>query len=70
MYLESSFPGGGGDRECLSCRQPILRDQASTRVAFQSDPHGHRGLTGHYHLACSKVFASLARVVNMNPLRR
>jgi hypothetical protein len=70
MYLESSFPGGGGDCECLSCRQPILRDQASTHVAFASDPLGHRGLTGRYHLACSKPFASLARVVNMNPWRR
>jgi len=37
------------------------------RVDFLNDPEGSRGLTGMYHQQCSKVFRSLARVVNMNP---
>jgi hypothetical protein len=36
-------------------------------VEFQTDPNGTDGLTGDYHLECSKPFASLAYVVNLNP---
>jgi hypothetical protein len=64
------MPGGGGDPYeawCSSCRNPITGGQRKVRVTFNTDPHGHKGLTGDYHAECSKPFESLARVVNMNP---
>jgi hypothetical protein len=64
----SLFEGGRfGRRWCLACKQPILTQQRATRVEFQTDPEGLNGLTGEYHLECSKPFSSLARVINMNP---
>jgi hypothetical protein len=51
----------------MACCQPIRQGQPATRVEFQTDPDGAQGLSGMYHLQCSKVFQSLARVVNMNP---
>jgi hypothetical protein len=57
---------GGNEPWCVSCHAPITNDQRSVRVRFDSDPHGHRGLTGEYHEDCSKPFASLARVINLN----
>jgi hypothetical protein len=36
-------------------------------VTFNTDPHGHKGLTGDYHAGCSKPFESMARIVNLNP---
>jgi hypothetical protein len=64
----SSFDGGrDGARWCRACKQPIFKHQSATRVEFQTDPHGTGGLTGDYHLACSKPFASLAYVINLNP---
>jgi hypothetical protein len=71
VYLEDSFARGGGHGGpvCLACQQPILQGQAVARVEFVSDPHGYKGLSGAYHLSCSKPFASLARVINLNPWR-
>lgn len=64
----STYEGGAfGTPWCRACKQPILKIQRATRVDFQTDPGGERGLSGDYHVACSKPFASLARVVNMNP---
>lgn len=64
----SQFEGGAyGTPLCRACKQPILKDQRATRVEFQTDPDGANGLTGDYHSDCSKPFASLARVVNLNP---
>jgi hypothetical protein len=64
----SLFEGGRfGRRWCLACKQPILTQQRATRVEFQSDPEGLNGLTGEYHVERSKPFASLARVINLNP---
>jgi hypothetical protein len=40
------------------------------RVDFSNDPHGHKGLSGLYHEACGKRFASLARAINMLSFRR
>ena len=67
MYLDESFAfgGGHGGPSCCACKQPILEGQRSTRIAFASDPSGVRGLTGSYHLACSKPFDSLSRAINM-----
>jgi hypothetical protein len=63
-----NFEGGRyGRRWCLACKQPILQEQRARRVEFQTDPSGANGLTGDYHLECSKPYASLARVVNLNP---
>jgi hypothetical protein len=64
----STFEGGAyGSPWCRACREPIREDQPATRVAFQTDPHGENGLTGDYHVACSKPFVGLARVINLNP---
>jgi hypothetical protein len=64
----SSFDGGGySGRWCRACKQSILKHHRATRVEFQTDPNGTDGLTGDYHLECSKPFASLAYVVNLNP---
>jgi hypothetical protein len=73
LYLdEESFASGGGYGAplCLSCKQPIVNGQPSTRVTFRTDPDGHAGLTGDYHLACSRPFASLAHVINLDPWGR
>ena len=51
---------------CTSCKAPITSDQRRVRVSFDNDPHGFQGLTGDYHEACSRPFASMARVGNMN----
>jgi hypothetical protein len=69
MPLDGSSFGGGasGRRWCRACRQEILKNQPSTRVEFQSDPNGTDGLTGDYHLQCSKPFVSIARVLNLKP---
>jgi hypothetical protein len=69
VYLDENFAfGGGGDRvpSCCACKQPIREGERSIRVEFRTDPKGTEGLTGEYHLACGKPFASLARVVNMD----
>ena len=65
MYLDEQLPGGGGGRYCLSCRKLIARGERA-RVEFRTDPDGSDGLTGDYHIACSKPYAALARVINMN----
>jgi hypothetical protein len=64
--------GGGEPREpwCASCKAPITRDERSVRVHFDNDPHGFHGLSGEYHEACGKPFASMARVINLNWLGR
>lgn len=64
----SEFDRGGYDgRWCRACKRPILKHERATRVEFNTDPNGADGLTGDYHLACSKPFASLAHVVNLKP---
>jgi hypothetical protein len=69
MYLDEGFAfgGGHGGPSCRACNQPILEGERATHISFRSDPDGTRGYTGDYHLACSKPFASLARVINLNP---
>lgn len=72
MPLDSSGGGfGGGDHSpfCVRCNLPI-GDQPSLRLNFPQDPHGHDGLTGIYHTACSKPFAAFERILNMNPWAR
>jgi hypothetical protein len=63
--------GGGGSNEpwCTRCKTPITRNQRSVRIAFDDDPHGHKGLSGLYHEACSKPFASLARALKVLSFR-
>ncbi|HUO87728.1 MAG TPA: hypothetical protein VMU08_01035 [Rhizomicrobium sp.] len=67
VFLDEQLSAGGGfgGRSCRACKQPILKGQASTRLAFDQDPNGVKGLTGDYHVACSKPFDSLARALNM-----
>ena len=59
--------GGWQGPVCRSCGQAILPDERATHIAFDNDRYGFKGLTGDYHLACSKPFSSLARVINMKP---
>jgi hypothetical protein len=66
MYLQDAAKGGGfGGAWCRSCKEPILEGERSARVEFASDPRGIKELTGDYHEACSKPFASLANAINM-----
>jgi hypothetical protein len=63
MYLNDGFSGGGSEGPvCRACKQPILKGQPTTRVIFEGNPHG---MSGDYHRACSKPFASLAGALNM-----
>jgi hypothetical protein len=72
VYLDERFSGGGGFNRpsCRACKQPIEHGTRSIRVEFNNDPNGAKGLTGEYHIACSKPFASMARIINMNPWAR
>jgi hypothetical protein len=66
MYLQDFSNGGGCGRGwCLSCKQPIHENEPSARIEFASDPSGIQGLTGDYHVPCSKPYASLARALDM-----
>jgi hypothetical protein len=69
MALDALPGGEPGFRWCRACRQEIRHGEPATHVHFQTDPQGTQGLTGAYHQQCSRPFASLARVVNMNPWR-
>lgn len=69
LYLEEKTPGSGPMGPfCLCCGRLIARGERA-RVEFRTDPDGADGLTGDYHLICSKPFAALARVINMNMWR-
>ena len=59
--------GGGGPEGswCRACKGPIAKEQRKTRVFFESDPHGFKGLTGDYHESCSRPFASMARALKV-----
>jgi len=71
MPLDGS-PGGEEPRGpwCASCKSAITDSQRKVHVHFDTDPHGFRGLTGDYHEACGKPFASMARAINMLSFRR
>ena len=67
------MPAGGSGPHgpfCTSCQGLISDDERKVRIHFNNDPHGHRGLSGLYHDACSKPFASLAHVINMTSFGR
>ena len=66
MYFDEPFSSGGWSGPfCRSCGGPITPAQEALRITFHHDPDGARGFTGDYHLACGKLFAELARVMNM-----
>lgn len=70
MYFDDRFSRGGGEPHgpvCRGCKQPIESGQKMQRVKFESDPSGFKGMTGDYHAECSKLFSSLAHIVNMKP---
>jgi hypothetical protein len=66
VYLDEPFPAGGGHfgPTCRACKNPIHKHEPATRLDFSNDPDGAKGLTGDYHLACSKPFASIAQAMN------
>jgi hypothetical protein len=59
----SEWNGGSGPW-CRACKQPIEAHQQSTHIRFDNDPNGFDGLTGDYHLPCSKPFSSIARALD------
>lgn len=66
MPLDGTYGGGGPHGPwCTSCKAPITQSQRRVRIRFENDPHGFRGLTGDYHEACGKPFASLAHVIRV-----
>lgn len=68
MYLDEFQYArwGGPDRpSCRACKQPILERERSRSITFDNDRNGRKGLTGEYHLSCSRPFDSLARAINM-----
>jgi hypothetical protein len=63
MYINDGFFGGGSEGPlCKACKQPILKGQPATRVEFNGNAHD---MSGDYHRACGKPFASMARALNM-----
>lgn len=63
MYLNDGFFGGEPEGPlCKACKQPILKGQPATRIAFDGDA---RGMSGDYHQGCSKPFASMAHALGM-----
>ena len=67
MFLDDKMSGGGGFSEtpCLGCKQPIRPGEKTTRIAFDHDPTGARGLTGEYHAQCGRKFGSLANAMKV-----
>jgi hypothetical protein len=71
MALDGTFDSNPRLPWCRACRELIGPSEPVTRVDFQTDPDGAKGLTGLYHQQCGKRFASLARALNMmNPWGR
>lgn len=70
MDFDPRWGDGSNDPWCQHCKQPITSEQKSVRVDFANDPHGFDGLSGLYHAACGKPFASIARAMNMLSSRR
>jgi hypothetical protein len=63
MYLNDGFFGGGSEGPlCKACKQPILKGQKVTRVEFPDNAHD---MSGDYHGACGKPFASMAHALDM-----
>lgn len=63
MYLNDGFFGGGSEGpSCKACKQPIFQSQPATRVEFDGNAHD---MSGDYHKACSKPFASMAQALSM-----
>ena len=71
MPLDGAF---GGEEPhgpwCAHCKAPILKDERSVRLHFDTDPYGFDGLSGEYHERCSKPFASIAHALDMLSFRR
>jgi hypothetical protein len=59
----NDFGGGQPGPFCPSCKRP-LADERTMHIVFETDPHGFKGLSGHYHAACGRPFASMANALN------
>jgi hypothetical protein len=49
----------GGDPRgptCPKCRRPVREGEPSTRMHFQDDPEGVRGLSGLWHGECARPY--------------
>ena len=64
MAFDASPGGDPRGPWCKACKHPIAQDEPSMTVHFNEDEHGFSGL---YHVPCGKPFASIARILNLNP---
>ena len=50
----------GGDPRgpwCPKCQKPILKDEPTTIMHFDDDPHGHEGRSGKpWHAECARPY--------------
>jgi len=65
-----SIPGGDPcGPVCGRCGQPFLDGEATTKMHFADDPHGHKGFSGRpWHSRCAGVFDTFDRA--LDALRR
>lgn len=68
MFLETGplGPGWGETPQplCKSCRQPILEHHQTQDVQFPAHAESS-DMSGRYHAACAKPFASIAHALDM-----
>jgi hypothetical protein len=71
MAYFGTIGGGGGEPPdgpwCKACGTLIYEGEPSVRVHFENYSEETRDFAGLYHRVCSKPYAALARVLNMNP---
>ncbi|MEI9991697.1 MAG: hypothetical protein WDM86_16855 [Rhizomicrobium sp.] len=65
MYFDETLPAAAvKDRSAPPVGSRLPETSAWCAWRFASDPQGHKGLSGSYHVACSKPFASLAHALD------
>lgn len=63
MAFDASPGGDPRGPWCKACRQPIMAGEPSETVQFNTEET--RDMSGLYHKACAKPFASMARALNV-----
>lgn len=52
-----SVPGGDPRGPwCPGCKRPIKAGEPTTRMVFEEDPDGLRGMTGQWHGECARPY--------------
>ena len=70
MFMDIPARGEGGHEplvpRCRSCKQPIAPGSPSETLSFANEgEHRLEELSGLYHAACARPFASLQRAMDM-----